>query len=162
MEPMLPEAWLGLGIVEDLIGNTREGLVLIHKALDFDPENAGIYHVLAGAYEKLELKQETRFHYEKSLELNPGDEECLSDYIEFLSAESPIEAYRVLQSYMDGDKENGIAKVLEVNLQWMLGQRAEAIRLFTNCLEKDSIKAKTIFEINPKLLDDHDFLNLSE
>jgi hypothetical protein len=63
---------------------------------------------------------------------------------------------------MDGDKENGIAKVLEVNLQWMLGQRAEAIRLFTNCLEKDSIKAKTIFEINPKLLDDHDFLNLSE
>lgn len=162
MEPMLPEAWLGLGIVEDLMGNTREGLVLIHKALDFDPENAGIYHVLAGAYEKLELKQETRFHYEKSLELNPGDEECLSDYIDFLSTESPIEAYRVLQSYMDGDKENAIAKVLEVNLQWMLGQRAEAIRLFTNCLEKDSIKAKTIFEINPKLLDDHDFLNLSE
>ena len=162
MEPMLPEAWLGLGIVEDLLGNTREGIVLIQKALDFDPENAGIYHVLAGAYEKLDLREETCFHYEKSLELNPGDEECLSDYIEFLSAESPLQAYQVLQTYLFGERENGIARVLEVNLQWMLGQRAEAIRLFTDCLEQDSIKAKTIFEINPKLLDDHDFLNLSE
>jgi tetratricopeptide (TPR) repeat protein len=162
MEPMLPEAWLGLGIVEDLLGNTREGIVLIQKALDFDPENAGIYHVLAGAYEKLELREETLFHYEKSLELNPADEECLSDYIDFMSNESPIEAYKVLQSYLEGEKENGIAHVLEVNLQWQLGQRSEAIRLFTHCLEKDSVKAKTIFEINPKLLDDHDFLNLSE
>jgi hypothetical protein len=96
------------------------------------------------------------------LELNPADEECLSDYIDFLSGESPIEAYRTLQSFLEGEKENGIAHVLEVNLQWMLGQRSEAIRLFNNCLERDSVKAKTIFEINPKLLDDHDFLNLSE
>ena len=37
---------------------TKEGLVLLHKAAELDPENAGIYHVLAGAYEKLEdLKQ---------------------------------------------------------------------------------------------------------
>ena len=96
------------------------------------------------------------------MELNHADEECLSDYIDFLSDESPIEAYRVLQDFLQGEKENAIAHVLEVNLQWMLGQRSEAIRLFNNCLEKDSIKAKTIFEINPKLLDDHDFLNLSE
>ncbi len=162
MEPMLPEAWLGLGIVEDLIGNTREGIVLIQKALDFDPENAGIFHVLAGAYEKLELREETKFHYEKSLELNPADEECLSDYIDFLSNESPKEAFKFLQPFLEGEKENSIAGVLEVNLQWLLGQRIEAMRLFTNCLEKDSVKAKTIFEINPKLLDDHDFLNLSE
>jgi hypothetical protein len=28
-------------------------------------------------------------------------------------------------------------------------------------LNEDSVKAKTIFEINPELLDDQDFLNLS-
>ena len=50
---MLPDAWLGLGIVEDLDGKTKEAIVLICKALELDPENASIYHVLAGAYEKI-------------------------------------------------------------------------------------------------------------
>lgn len=53
LAPLLPDAWLGLGIVKDLEGDTREGLALIQKAAELDPENAGIYHVLAGAHEKL-------------------------------------------------------------------------------------------------------------
>ena len=53
LAPMLSEAWLGLGIIEDLEGRTREGIVLIEKALEFEPDNAGIMHVLAGAYEKI-------------------------------------------------------------------------------------------------------------
>ena len=54
-----------------------------------------------------------------------------------------------------------IASVLEVNLYWILGEKEQAIILFTACLNEDSVKAKTIFEINPELLDDQDFLNLS-
>ena len=57
---------------------------------------------------------------------------------------------------------NPIASVLEVNLYWILGEKEQAISLFNACLQEDSVKAKTIFEINPKLLDDQDFLNLSE
>ena len=52
LAPMLSEAWLGLGIIEDLEGRTREGIVLIEKALEFEPNNAGIMHVLAGAYDR--------------------------------------------------------------------------------------------------------------
>jgi tetratricopeptide (TPR) repeat protein len=162
LEPMLPEAWLGMGIIEDLAGRTREGIVLIQKALEFDPENAGIYHVLAGAYEKVNARDEAYFNYQKSLELNPKDEECLADFVEFLTEESPMSAYRFLQEFLSEQPEHGMARVLEVNLQWMLGQRAEAKRLFTRCLESNAIQAKTIFEINPKLLDDSDFLNLAE
>ena len=44
---MLPDAWLGLGIVEDMEGNTQEGLTLILKASELDPNNPSIYHVLA-------------------------------------------------------------------------------------------------------------------
>jgi hypothetical protein len=46
-------------------------------------------------------------------------------------------------------------------LYWILGQRDNAKRLFIDCLEEDEKKAKSIFEINPDLLDDQDFLNLS-
>jgi hypothetical protein len=45
--------------------------------------------------------------------LNPADEECLSDYIDFLSIESPIEAYRVLQPFLGGEKENAIAHLMQ-------------------------------------------------
>lgn len=161
IEPLFPEAWLGLGIIEDLEGKTKEGIVLIKKALDFDPDNAGIHHVLAGAYEKIEKFDLAKSHYEQSLLLDDTDEECLSDYIEFLIETSPIEALKVLQQFMEKSTNNPIARVLEVNLRWILGQKDLAIKLFSSCLEEDSTRAKTIFEINPKLLDDPDFLNLS-
>ena len=161
LAPLHSEAWLGLGIIEDLLGNTKEGIVMIHKALEYDQDNAGIHHVLAGAYEKLEEFDLVNHHYETSLLMDETDEECLSDYIEYLTENSPIEALKVLQEFMCKHTSNPIASVLEVNLYWILGEKEQAIILFTTCLNEDSVKAKTIFEINPELLDDQDFLNLS-
>ena len=161
LAPMLAEAWLGLGIIDDLEGKTKEGIILIQKALEIDPLNAGIFHVLAGAYEKIEEKELAIEHYEKSLELDSTDEDCLSDYISLLTEISPIDAFRKLQAFNSENNTNPISKILEVNLYWILGQRDNAKRLFVDCLQEDEKKAKSIFEINPDLLDDQDFLNLS-
>lgn len=163
LAPLLPEGWLGLGIVEDLMGNTREGIIMIHKALEYDPENSGIHHVLAGAYEKIDEIEIAIEHYEESLLMDPTDEDCLSDYIELLTDKSPIEAFDRLRQFMnETEQENEIARVLEVNLNWLLGQKDNAIRLFASCVEENQLKAKSIFEINPSLLDIPDFVNLAE
>jgi tetratricopeptide (TPR) repeat protein len=162
LAPMLSEAWLGLGIIEDLEGKTNEGIILIEKALEFDPQNAGIMHVLAGAYEKIEDFDQAASFYKQSLEINPNDEECLSDYIELLTESSPQEAFVVLKEFMDKHDGNKISSILEVNLFWLLGQREEALHLFSKCLKENGNKAKTIFDINPNLLDDQDFLNISQ
>jgi hypothetical protein len=34
--------------------------------------------------------------------------------------------------------------------------------LFSKCLQENGQKAKSIFDINPNLLDDQDFINLSQ
>ena len=163
LAPLLPEGWLGLGIVEDLMGNTREGIIMIHKALEFDPENAGIHHVLGGAYEKIDEIDIAIEHYEESLLMDPTDEDCLCDYIELLTDQSPIKAFERLRQFMnETEEENEIARVLEVNLNWLLGQKENAIRLFASCVEVNQLKAKSIFEINPSLLDNSDFVNLAE
>ena len=162
LAPMLSEAWLGLGIIEDLEGKTNEGIILIQKALEFDPQNAGIMHVLAGAYEKIDNIEQAATFYSQSLEINPNDEECLSDYIELLTEESPSNAFEVLQEFIGAHKENRIAAVLKVNLYWLRGQREEALHLFSKCLQENGQKAKSIFDINPNLLDDQDFINLSQ
>ena len=161
LEPMLPEAWLGLGIVEDLLGSTKEGIVLIQKALDYDPQNAGIYHVLAGAYEKIEATEEANFHYLKSLELGPTDEEALNDYMAFLSTTSLPHAQKFILDFLDQHPQNFHAQLHLINLKWEMGQVQEAKFMYLNCLDQSAVQAKNIFEINPKLLDDSDFLHLT-
>jgi len=162
LAPMFSEAWLGLGIIEDLEGNTNEAIILIEKALEFDPNNAGIMHVLAGAFEKIDENDRAVELYKKSLEINPNDEECLSDYIELLTETSPQNAFSVLKEFMDEHQSNKISSILEVNLFWLLGQKAEALQLFSKCIQENGTKAKSIFEINPNLLDDQDFLDISQ
>ena len=162
LAPMLPEAWLGLGIIEDLEGRTQEGIVLIHKAWDFDPENAAIHHVLAGAYEKLEDMEAAERYYLSSLALDENDEDCLTDFIAFKSKSSSGAALSFLQEFIQKNNNiNPIAVLLEINLSWILGQKQTALALFTEYIAFDQTKAKQLFEINPNLLDDQDFVTLS-
>ena len=161
LAPNLPEAWLGLGIVEDLEGNTKEGIVLILKALDFDPENAAIHHVLAGAYEKINHNVEADKYYQSSLLIDAEDEDCLTDYVAFKTKKSSSEAMQFLRRFST-DHVNPISAVLEVNLNWLLGQKKFALELFAQCLSNDESKAKQLFEINPALLDDEDFVSLAQ
>jgi tetratricopeptide (TPR) repeat protein len=159
LAPTLPEAWLGLGIIEDLQGNTKEGIVLIQKAMDFDPENAAIHHVLAGAYEKINCHEEADKYYQSSLSFDAEDEDCLMDYIAFKAKKSSMDAMQFLRIFT-ANNSNAISAVLEVNLNWMIGQKKQALELFTKCLSEDQDKAKQLFEINPSLLDDKDFVTL--
>jgi tetratricopeptide (TPR) repeat protein len=162
LAPMLPDAWLGLGIVEDLKGNTKEALVLIHKAAELDPENAGIYHVLAGAYEKLEDLQQAEEFYQLSLALDPSDEECLTNFMELLQERSLVEAHTYIEDFITNIGGNKLAQVLQVNVLWLLGRKTEALELFMTCTSFDKKKAKEIFEINPSLLQVQEFVHLAE
>ncbi len=162
LAPMLPDAWLGLGIIEDLNGNTKEALVLIHKAAELDPENAGIYHVLAGAYEKVDDFEQAEEFYQLSLALDPSDEECLTSYVELISKRSLPEALDYIRDFVENIGGNKLAKVLYVNVLYLIGRKAESVLLFTDCVAEDRSKAKEIFEINPSLKNVAEFVHLAE
>jgi tetratricopeptide (TPR) repeat protein len=162
LAPLLPDAWLGLGIVMDLEGKTQDAIPLLIKAAKLDPENAGIYHVMAGAYEKLEDFDQAEEYYQLSLALDATDEECLTSFIQLLSENSLLEAYHYLVEFNMKIGENAIGPVLEVNLLWQLGRHSEALKKFESCVQIDKEKAKEIFEINPSLLNVQEFLNLTD
>lgn len=162
LAPLLPDAWLGLGIISDLEEKTEESLVFLNKAAKLDPENAGIYHVLAGAYEKKDDLIQAEEYYQLSLALDPTDEECLSDYIELLSASSPLNAFEYIREFNEKIGGNAIGPVLEVNALWVLGRKSEALVKFEECIQKDRAKAKQIFEINPDLQSVQEFVHLAE
>lgn len=151
MAPMLPDAWLGMGIVYDLEGKTFEALAFILKALELDQENAGIYHVLGGAYEKLNELDLAKENYEKSLSLDPSDEECLTNHMEMLLENSPVEALNFITSFEEVYGKNRILPLWITNVYWYLGRKTDALFYFRAFFEKKPQIAKEIFDINPEL-----------
>lgn len=162
LSPLLPDAWLGLGIVEDLEGNTKEGIALIKKALELDPENAGIYHVLAGAYEKIDEFELAIENYDLSLTFDPSDEECLCNYVSLLKEEGFRRALNFLTDFEETDPDNGVLEILKVHLLWRVGKESEALNLFKKCLLEDRDKALELFEIDPALKNVQEFVLLSD
>lgn len=161
LAPMLPDAWLGLGIVEDLEGRTREGIVLIQKAAELDPENASIYHVLAGAYEKLEDFESALQNYQLALDLEPADADCLLNYIELLSDSSMQAALEFLEVFEE-DYSNRVSGILKVSLLWKLGRKEESLALYKKCVLEDRETALQIFDLDPSLKNVQEFLILGD
>lgn len=161
LAPMLPDAWLGLGIVEDLEGKTREGIVLIEKAAELDPENASIYHVLAGAYEKLEDLENALHYYQLALDLEPADDDCLLNYIELLAEGSIQDAFDFLETFEE-DNENRVLGILKVSMLWKLGRNDESLIAYKKCLVDDRDTALQIFDLDPTLKNVQEFLILGD
>ena len=161
LAPLLPDAWLGLGIIEDLDGNTKEALVLIHKAAELDPENAGIYHVLAGAYEKLDNIVEAEEYYRLSLTLDPTDGECVTGLVKLLAPRSFVEALAFVRDFME---HNNVftAILMEVYVLYKMGNFKESIVLFQGCVMADKTASREIFDIEPELLNITEFVLLCE
>lgn len=161
--PLLPDAWLGLGIVEDLRGNTLAGIQLILKASDLDSENASIYHVLASAYEKIEANDSALENFKKSLLLDPESSDCLKDCVLFLEKfESRIDILSFLENYIIEFGYNEEIDLHIINQLWEMGNHQEAITQFRQLANEDMELVKKIYDINSKLLQVDEFIQLTD
>lgn len=163
LAPLLPEAWLGLGIVEDLEGRTKEGLILLQKAAEIAPDNSGIIHVLAGAYEKLEQFELADESYQLALGLDPTDAECLMNYVNLIAVRKSLkEAKEFLDTFEQTSPDNDYIPLLKIDLWWKLGEKIGALELFKQCLELDREHALELFEINSELKNVPEFVLLAD
>jgi tetratricopeptide (TPR) repeat protein len=159
--PELPEAWLGLGIVYDLEGNTKEGIQLILKAIDLNPINGSFYHVLANAYEKIEDNDAALEAYLQSLELDDESEDAFSDFVDFLIASSgPKEAYLIIDDFKVNEKLLFYKKLLFVNLLWLINKPDEAIQLLIHLIAENEEKAKELLTLYPALENENKIVSL--
>ncbi|MBU2019314.1 MAG: tetratricopeptide repeat protein [Bacteroidetes bacterium] len=157
MAPLLPDAWLGMGIVHDLEGKTFEALPFILKAIELDGENSSYYHVLAGAYEKMDEMDLALENYVKALELEPTDEECLTNLLEMWLNLHPVDALSYLKDFPENFGENRIHGLWMVNVYWYLGRKTDALSYFRNLYEMDAELAKELFTLNPELKSTSEF-----
>lgn len=159
--PELAEAWLGLGIVLDLEEKTKEGLPFILKAISFEPSNGSFYHVLAGAYEKLEQWQDANDSYLLAFELDPTNEEILIDYISFLiEIDALIEAKEWVEDTEFHEEISAASLTLSSIIYWKNGIIANALTLISLAIIEDEDKVKEIISLFPEMLNEPKIVHL--
>ncbi|CAN0090023.1 unnamed protein product, partial [Chrysoparadoxa australica] len=157
MAPMMADAWLGMGIVIDLEGETFNALPFLLKAIELEPKNASYYHVIAGAYEKLNELDVAIENYEHSLLMEPSDEECLDNLMSMLLVNDPLEAYRFIHAFEENFGTNTRTPLWITNVYYYLGRKTDALYYFREFFEKNKALALEIFELNPQFREDEAF-----
>jgi tetratricopeptide (TPR) repeat protein len=160
IQPTFYEAWLGLGIVLDLQGLTKEALPHLHKAREYAEGNASVSLVLANAYHKLLDRTAAEFYYKESLNLDPGDAEALTDYLNFLLEDSPLNALSYLEENQETLEGNEYFLLLLTHVLVQLARNDDALFLFAVLKEQDLAQAEKLFEWNPKLRKHKHFVSL--
>lgn len=159
--PELSEAWLGLGIVADLEGHTKEGIQLISKAIDMDAGNSSYYHVLAGAYEKLEEWDLAIESYLNCIDLDKTSEDAISDFIILLTKKELYkEALNYLETLEEVNEIRQVILLLKGCVLWSMNDFETAVLYFSTAIVEGEENAKKIFSWFPSLKNEAIILNL--
>lgn len=154
--PQLADAWLGRGIVNDLMGNYAKAIAEIQTAIDLEPDNFSYYHALAGAYENSEQLSYALEAYEKAIELNDEDELLIMEFLKCYFDYDPVEMIkRVLND--DNLSTRKAAQLALVYAFWQTNRRVDALLIFDELLQIDASFSKSLFLHFPSLSEVTDF-----
>jgi hypothetical protein len=73
---------------------------------------------------------------------------------------SILDTLEIINEFINNNQEVKIAKVLKVNLLWKLGNKSEALHLFSLCILEDIETAKELFESFPEYKEIKEFNEL--
>lgn len=134
--PQLADAWLGRGIVSDLLTESNRAISELKVAVSLEPENVEYLHTLASVYEGKGEIEEALITYEKALSLGKHEGNLLFDYLKCIALEEPIKVIDKLKDYPEWLEKDACIQVL-IYVYWKLNRRTDALLLFETLLAKD-------------------------
>lgn len=160
--PEMADAWLGLGIVMDLEGNTKEGIKFIQNAIDIEPLNAGYHQVLAGAYDKAGMEDESNESYLTAFSLDSNDRELFIEYIDFLVNRGFIKDAISFIKTFDSEMEDVdfLKELMLVHIEYFNVDSDAALRRLEACVLVNLDAAYELFLLYPKLNNESKILHL--
>lgn len=159
--PHLADAWLGKGIISDILGFHPRAIEQISHAIELEGKNVSYWRALANAYENDGQDAKAAETYEKGYEINSNDEELIIDWLVFLAHidhEETIEKIHEVDELFEKEE----AKLVLSYCHWMLGNRTEAMLLFDEVVESNVGLAKSLFLHFPTLKEIDYFINRLE
>lgn len=160
--PHLADAWLGKGIISDILGFHPRAIEEILRAVELESKNVNYWRALANAYDNDSQYDKAAESFKKGYEVDPNDGDLILDWLAFLAHQDC--EFTVEKIYnTDGLFENEEAKLVLAYCQWMLGNRTDSMLLFEEVIENDVSLAKSLFLHFPTLKEiDYFIMRLEE
>lgn len=158
----LAEPWLGIGIIKDIEGKTKEAISYLSRAVSIQPENSNFRLVLAEALYKDQRLVEAETECEKAFNLDNTYAEAAVLLAKIKSEYSLDEALDFLLKIENlSDMDSSVRVFLSVIL-WKLGQKTESVLIFKKEYMTDSNCAKKLFLYLPEAEHIPDFVQIIE
>jgi len=162
LNPELAEPWLGIGIIKEVQGFTKEALVHLNQAVRFQPENANYRLVYAECLYKDFQIVEAQNELEMAISLE-------TDYVEAIILLATIKEDQdlVLAMKFLEDLPNLAALDTKVRLYlcalyYKVGRKTDALLLFKGEMNTDRNSAKTLLLYLPEVEQIPDFIQIIE
>jgi len=161
MQPDIADAWIGMGVCEQELGNTKSALKYLQRGLDLDEGNTGYFCIIADIYMAQGSIEKATYYFEKAIQSSPDEEIIRIDYAdamaekkEYLFAEAIIiEALEKFQS--SATLHFRMAAVL-----YLQGKSREASYFLEEGLLLDYEKNTTMLEQYPQLRENSELMAL--
>lgn len=141
INPSLADAWLGIGIVKDLLGQTNQSISYLQQAVNIQTSNANYNLVLGEALYKLERFAEAEIVLERALQLDATYSEAIELLTKIKFEYNIVEAIDFL---VETDENHPLSvgnRLLLVSLLWYNGQKFESLELFKNEYQQNAKEA---------------------
>ncbi len=88
----ITDAWIGLGVCENELGNPRNAIKYILKGLDQDPQNTAYLCILADIYYQEDMLDKGSKYYNKAIESSPEEESIRIDFADAVAEKGQYES----------------------------------------------------------------------
>lgn len=148
--PQLADAWLGRGIMNDLMGNHSKAIQELQVVVNLDADKYEGWLALAHVYENKNCEELAMDAYQKAFELAPEDEDVIIDYLTF-QTECSVDATIDFILSDNNLNRHDLALLVLCYCHWVSGNETESMLIFEQLLENDVKLAGGIFKHFPEL-----------
>jgi tetratricopeptide (TPR) repeat protein len=148
--PHLADAWLGKGIISDILGFHLRGVEEVKRAIELEGDNASYWRALANVYDNDDQPENANKAFEKGYELNPQEDDLLLDWLVFLANRSQDLALSKIEENIQ--IHDTVEAIFVMSFcHWESGNHTESMMLFEEVIEINVDLAKSVFLYFPNL-----------
>ncbi len=157
----IPDAWIGMGVCEHEMGNTKIALEYLHRGVDLDPDNTGYLCILADIYMAQDNIEEGTNYFEKAIETSPEEEIIRVDYADAMADKKEwATATNIILETIEKFPGSAIACYRMAAYLYLQKKNKEASYFLEEAMLMDYEKHPSVFEQFPELKDNAELLSL--
>ena len=155
----IQEGLIGMAIVKDKLGYTKESVPYIEKANKLYPKNADCWYIAGEVFNRLERYEDAYFCYSKADEFNSDDNSQIRlDFSNFIAENLSLQEAIDYLSKIDDIK----AQFRLVAYLQMIGESKSATHLLEKCLGINYDGHKELLEYYPEMMELPEYISIIE